>query len=169
MTISLYTASVPVFKQFLNSLDAVLAKAEEHATAKNIDPNVFLQARLFPDMFPLYRQVQIAANFASSVPARLAGIEVPPYETNEETFTSLHALIRSTLEFIEKFTPTQIDGKEALEITVRPGTPKEKKMSGQAYLLNYGLPHFFFHITTTYGILRHNGIEIGKRDYLGSY
>ena len=169
MAISLYAASIPIFKQMLNSTSAVLSKAEEHAASRQIDPNVLLQARLFPDMFPLARQVQIAADFARGVSARLAGTEVPKYEDNEQTFAELRGLIERTIAFVDGFTPAQIDGNEGREIVTRPGTPKEKRFTGQSYLLSYGLPQFFFHITTAYAILRHNGIEIGKRDYMGQY
>jgi hypothetical protein len=165
----MYSASIPVFKQMLSALNDVLAKAEAHAAEKKIDPNAFLQARLFPDMFPLLRQVQIAADFAKSVPARLAGAEVPSYEDSELTFADLHARVQKTLAFIDGLTAAQIDGSEALEIVLRPGTPKEKKLTGQTYLLGYGLPQFFFHVTTAYDILRHNGVEVGKRDFMGAY
>ena len=169
MTISLYSASLPVFKQMLNSMNAILAKAEVHATEKKIDVNALLQARLFPDMFPLIRQVQIAAEFARSVSARLAGADVPKYEDNEQSFADLQVLIGKTLAFIDGFTAVQIDGREDREIILRPGTPKEKRLSGQAYLLNYALPQFFFHVTTTYAILRHSGVDVGKRDFMGTY
>ncbi len=167
MTISMHAASNPVFKQILNGLSNVLAKAETHATEKKIEPNALLQARLFPDMFPLTRQVQIAADFAKGASARLAGADVPAYEDNEQSFTDLQARIAKTLAFIDSLTPAQIDGSEEREIVLRPGTPKEQKFSGQAYLLNYALPQFFFHVTTAYSILRHNGVEIGKRDFMG--
>lgn len=169
MSISLYTASVPVFQQMLGSLSAVLAKAEAHATAKNIEPDALLQARLFPDMFPLVRQVQIAVDFAKGVSARLAGVEVPVYDDSEHTFAELQALISKTQAFIGSIEASQIDGQEAREIVTRPGTPKEKRFTGQSYLLTYGLPQFFFHVTTTYAILRHNGVEVGKRDYMGAF
>jgi hypothetical protein len=169
MTISLYAASIPVFKQMINGTSAILSKAEQHAAAKNIEPTALLQDRLFPDMFPLIRQVQIAADFARGVSARLAGVDVPKYDDNEQTFADLHALLAKTLTFIDGFTPAQIDGNEGREIVTRPGTPKEKKFNGQSYLLSYGLPQFFFHITTVYAILRHNGLDIGKRDYMGEY
>lgn len=169
MTISLYAASIPVFKQMLSSMSAVLAKADAHATAKNIDANALLQARLFPDMFPLIKQVQIAAEFARSVAARLAGAEVPAYEGKEQTFADLQVMIGKSLAFLDGFTAAQIDGQEGREIVLRPGTPKEKKFTGQSYLLSYALPQFFFHVTTTYAILRHNGLEIGKRDFMGAY
>ncbi|MBY0445323.1 MAG: DUF1993 domain-containing protein [Burkholderiales bacterium] len=169
MSISMYTASVPVFKQLLTALADVLAKAEAHAEARKIDPAVLLQTRLYPDMFPLVRQVQIACDFAKSVPARLAGVEVPAYEDNEQSFAELQARITKTLALINELSAEQIDGSEALEIVLRPGTPKEKKLDGQTYLLAYGLPQFFFHVTTTYALLRHNGVEIGKRDFMGAY
>ena len=169
MTISLYAASVPVFKQMLNALSDVLNKAQAHAEARNIDANALLQARLYPDMFPLVRQVQIAVDFAKGVSARLAEVELPKYDDSETTFAELQALIAKVLAFIEQIPAQQIDGKEGIEIVTRPGTPKEKRFSGQSYLLTYGLPQFFFHVTTTYAILRHNGVEIGKRDYMGAF
>jgi len=169
MTISLYAASVPVFKQMLNALSDVLGKAQAHAEAKNIDANVFLQARLYPDMFPLVRQVQIAVDFAKGVSARLAEVELPKYDDTETTFADLQALIAKVLAFVEQIEAKQIDGKEGIEIITRPGTPKEKRCTGQSYLLTYGLPQFFFHVTTAYAILRHNGVEIGKRDYMGAF
>ena len=169
MTISLYDASVPVFKQMLSALSDVLKKAEAHATEKNIDPNAFLQARLYPDMFPLVRQVQIAVDFAKGVSSRLAEVEVPKYEDTETTFAELQALLTKVLAYIGEIKPEQINGKEGIEIVTRPGTPKEKRFSGQAYLLSYGLPQFFFHVTTAYALLRHNGVEVGKRDYMGAF
>ena len=169
MTLSLYAASVPVFQQMLNALNDVLKKAEAHASAKNIDQSVFLQARLYPDMFPLVRQVQIAVDFAKGVSARLAEVELPKYDDTETTFAELQTLITKVLAFIGEIKPEQIDGKEGIEIVTRPGTPKEKRFSGQAYLLTYGLPQFFFHVTTTYALLRHNGVEVGKRDYMGAF
>ena len=170
MTITLYAASVPVFKQMLGSVSDLLQKTEAHAAAKNIDPNAYLQARLYPDMFPLLRQVQIAGDFARGVSARLAGVDVPKVDDSlATTFADLHAMLADTIAFMDSIKPAQIDGQEAREIVTRPGTPKEKKFTGQAYLLSYGLPQFFFHVTTTYAILRHNGIEIGKRDYMGPY
>ena len=163
----MYTASVPVFKQMLSGMSKVLAKAEEHAKEKKIDPAVFLQARLYPDMFPLVRQVQIAADFAKGVSARLANVDIPAYEDNEQSFAELQTRIRTTLTFIETLQEAKFSDAENREIILRPGTPKEKKMTGLAYLLNYGLPQFFFHTTTTYAILRHNGVEVGKGDFMG--
>lgn len=169
MTISMYSASVPVFKQMLGSMSAFLTKAENHATEKNIDPNVFLQARLFPDMFALLRQVQIAADFAKGVCARLAGVDVPSFADDELTFADLQARISKTLTFIDSLTPAQIDGSEERDIVTGAGTAREKTFKGQSYLFNYGLQHFFFHTTTVYNILRHNGVDVGKKDFIGSY
>jgi hypothetical protein len=153
----------------LKALSDVLNKAEAHATAKNIDPNALLQARLYPDMFVLVRQVQIAVDFAKGVSARLAGVEVPSYPDTEQTFAELQALLSKVVAFIEGIKPEQINGQEGREIVLRPGTPKESRLDGQKYLLHYGLPQFFFHVTTSYDILRHNGVEVGKRDYMGAY
>ncbi len=169
MTSSLYITSVPVFNQMLGGLSSVLAKADTHAVARKIEPNALLQARLFPDMFSLLRQVQVACDFAKSVSARLAGVEVPSLEDKEQSFADLQARIAKTLAFVNGLTPQQYEGSETREIVTQAGTPKEKRFSGQSYLLNYGLPHFFFHTTTAYAILRHNGVEVGKKDYIGSY
>jgi uncharacterized protein len=169
MSISMSAASLPVFRQMLDSLGQILTQAEAHAVSKKIEPEVLLQARLYPDMFPLLRQVQIAADFAKSVSARLAGAEVPAYDDNETTFADLHARLARTLEFVASLDPALIDGSEQRDIVLRPGTPKEKRLSGQSYLLHYGLPQFFFHVTTAYAILRHNGVEIGKADFMGTY
>jgi hypothetical protein len=165
----MYTMSVPVFKQLLNSLSAILTKAEALTIEKKFEPTVLLDARLFPDMFPLIRQVQIATDFAKSVSARLAGVDVPAYDDNEQSFTELQGRIGKTLSFIESLTPEQFEGSETREIVLRPGTPKERKMVGHTYLSNYGLPQFFFHVTTAYAILRHNGLEVGKGDFMGAY
>jgi hypothetical protein len=165
----MYTTSVPVFKQLLKSLSAILTKAEAYAIEKKFEPKVLLDARLFPDMFPLIRQAQVAADFAKSVSARLAGVEIPVYEDNEQTFADLQARISKTLSFIESLTPAQFVGSETREIVLRPGTPKEKKLVGHNYLYHYGMPQFFFHVTTAYAILRHNGLEVGKGDFMGTY
>jgi hypothetical protein len=170
MTHPLYAASVPVFKKMLGALDAILKKTEKHVTDRKIEPDAFLQARLFPDMLPFTRQVQIACDFAKSVPARLAGVDVPSYEDNEETFAELHARIAKTLAFAEGIDAAKFTGSEQREIVLRPGTPRERKFAGgEAYLLSYGLPQFFFHVVTAYALLRHNGIEIGKADYMGEH
>src|SRR5690606_21552829 len=117
----------------------------------------------------LIKQVQVAADFARGISARLAGIEVPKYEANEQSFADLDALLTQTLAFISSVDAAKFEGSESSEIVLRPGTPKEKKINGQAYLANYGLPQFFFHGTTAYALLRHNGLAIGKRDYMGAY
>jgi hypothetical protein len=166
MTISMYAASVPVFKQFLGSLSDILDKAEAYATARKIDPNALLQARLFPDMLPLTRQIMIASDFAKGACARLAAVDVPKYEDTEQSFPELKTRIAKTLAFIGTLKPAQIDGSEERDITTSAG-PNSKTFKGQAYLTNYALPQFFFHTTTAYAILRHNGVEIGKKDFIG--
>lgn len=169
MTNAIYSASVPVFKQMLGGLQDVLRKAEAHATEKKINPDAYLQARLFPDMFALLQQVQVATDFAKSVSARLAGVEVPKVEDNEKTFAELQTRITAVLTFINGLDEKQFADAASRDIVLRPGTPKEKRLSGQAYLLSYGLPQFFFHITTAYALLRQGGVEIGKKDFMGSY
>ena len=169
MTISMHTASVPVFRQMLGSLADLLAKASAHATERKLAADALLGARLFPDMFPFTRQVQIACDFAKSVSARLAAVDVPAYEDNEQNFDELAARVAKTLAFIDGLDPVAFEGSEQREIVLRPGTPKERKLDGQAYLLHYGLPQFFFHVTTAYNLLRHGGLDIGKRDYMGTY
>ena len=167
MTSPMYTYAVPVFKQMLMALKAILAQASAHAAAQSIEPDALLQARLYPDMFALAKQVQIAADFARGVSARLAGVEVPTHEGQEKSFADLDTLLAQTVSFLEGLSTSQFEGSESKEIILRPGTPKEKRLVGQTYLANYGLPQFFFHVTTAYAILRHNGIAIGKRDYMG--
>ncbi len=169
MTSSLHTTSHTVFNQMLGGLNNVLSKAQAHAVARKIEPAVLLQGRLYPDMFPLLRQVQVACDFAKSVSARLAGVDVPSFEDNEQSFVDLQARIEKTLAFINGLQAAQFEGSETREIITQAGTPKEKRFSGQSYLLNYGLPHFYFHVTTAYAILRHVGIDIGKKDYIGTY
>lgn len=164
-----YAATVPVLKQMLTALSEILKKAEAHATEKKIDPNAYLQARLYPDMFPLIRQVQIAVDFAKGIATRMAGAEVPSWPDTEVTFADLQTLLAKVLAHIDSFKPEQFQGGETREIVLRPGTPKERKMSGSTYLNHYGLPQFFFHVTTAYNLLRHNGLEIGKVDYVGKY
>jgi len=169
MAISMYSASVPVFTQMLGSLSALMKKAEAHAGQHNIEADALLGARLFPNMFPLRRQVQIACDFARGVSARLAGVEVPKSPDTEQSFEELQELITKTLSFVASLSQSQFDKSDSREIVTRPGTPKERRFTGQAYLLTYGLPQFFFHITTAYALLRHNGIELGKGDYMGTY
>jgi hypothetical protein len=168
MTLSIYSASIPVFKQILNSLLVILDKAESHAAEKKIEPNALLQFRLFPDMLPFTRQIQIACDFAKGCGARLAGAEVPAYDDTEQSFAELKARIVKTLAFIEALPRDQIEGSETRAITTGSGE-KTKHFTGQTYLFHYALPHFFFHATTAYDILRHNGLDIGKKNFIGTY
>lgn len=167
MTLSMHQASAPVFTQGLKGLAGVLTKAAAHAEAKKLDPNALLQARLYPDMFPLVRQVQIATDFAKGSVARLAGVEVPAWDDNETSFEELIARVNKAIDYVASFEPAQIDGSEDRDITlVRRGETSVVK--GQPYLLQQAVPNFYFHLTTAYGILRKGGVEIGKRDYLGA-
>jgi uncharacterized protein len=168
MSLSMYDASVPVFRQMLGSLCAVLDKAESHAAARKIEPSVLLQSRLYPDMFPLARQVQIAADFAKGACARLAGAEVPRYEDTEQSLGELKERIGKTLAFIEGLPHEAIAGSEERDISITVAG-NSRQFKGQPYLLHYALPNFYFHATTAYAILRHNGIEIGKRDFIGGF
>jgi hypothetical protein len=167
MTISMYQASVPVFVKGLTNLKAILEKAAAHAQAHKIDDAVFVSARLYPNMLPLSKQIQIASDFARGTAARLAGVEMPAMEDNEKTLADLIARVDRTLEYVKPFTAAQIDGTEGKEIT-RPVRGQPKTFTGLNYLLQYALPNFYFHSATAYGILRHNGVEIGKLDFLGS-
>ena len=164
----MYQASIPVFIRMLGNLSTILDKALAHAEAKKIDPAIFINARLTPDMFPLSRQVQIATDMVKGCAARLAGIEVPSYEDNETTFADLQARIAKTVAFLQSVSDGQINGSEERTVTLKL-RDKEVNFIGQPYLLDFVLPNFYFHITATYAILRHNGVEIGKMDYLGSY
>jgi uncharacterized protein len=167
MSLSMYQASVPVLARALTILSTLLDKAAAHAEARKIDPAVFVNARLAPDMFPLARQVQAASDAAKGCAARLAGIEVPSFADAETTFPELKARIAKTLSFLESVRPAQIDGSEERTVTLKLGG-REVNFTGQQFLLTFSLPNFFFHIVTAYDILRHNGLEIGKRDYLGA-
>jgi len=164
----MYQSSIPVFVRALGNLAASLAKAAAHAEARKIDPAVFINARLAPDMFPLSRQVQSATDSAKGCGARLAGAEVPRYEDTESTFAELQARIAKTTVFLQGLGPDIIAGSEGRTIVLKL-RGKEVSFSGQDYLLNFALPNFFFHAVTAYDILRHNGVEIGKQDYLGNY
>jgi hypothetical protein len=166
MTLSMYAASVPVFRRALTQLGAVLKKGEAFAAARKIDPAVLTNGRLAPDMFPLTQQVQIASDHAKGATARLAGADVPSWADTEVSFEQLQARIARTLAFIAEFKPAQIEGSEARPITLamRSGT---LNFTGQDYLLGFVLPNLFFHCTAAYLILRHNGVEVGKRDFLG--
>lgn len=168
MSISLYQASVPVFKKMLVNLKAILAKAEAHATAKKIEPSALLTARLYPDMFALPRQVQIASDSAKGACARLAGQEPPKFEDNETTFAELGERLDKTIAFLDTLQAAQIDGQEDRDIVLTPGG-RTMQFKGLPFLLNWALPNFYFHVMTAYAILRHNGVEIGKKDFMGAY
>ena len=167
MTISMYQASVPRFVNILGNLMNILDKAQAHVDAGKIDPETLPAFRLFPDMLPMSRQVQIACDAAKGVVARLAGVDIPAYEDNEKTLADLKARIAKTIAYIQTMTPAQIDGTEDKDIVIKRGD-KETRYKGMQFLLGHAIPNVYFHVTTTYNILRHNGLEIGKRDYLGN-
>ena len=166
MTISMYQASVPTIVRALNNLAAVLEKADKHAAEKKIDPSVFVAARLFPDMLPLSKQVQIASDISKGGSARLAQAEPPAFEDNETTIAQLIERLRKTVTYLETLKPEQIDGSEGRTVTWQTRSAT-KTMQGMPYLLNHVLPNVFFHTTTAYDILRHNGVDLGKQDFLG--
>ena len=167
MALSMYAASVPVFALALKNLSVLLLKAEAYATAKKIDPSVLISARLYPDMFPLSRQVQIACDVVKGGSARLAGVDAPSFPDTETTFPELQARIQKTIDFMHSLGPDQIYGSETKAVTFRFG-PTEMNFEGQAYLLTFVFPNLYFHISIAYAILRHNGLDIGKADYLGA-
>jgi len=167
MTISMFQASVPRLINVLNNLSHILDKAQAHIDAKKIDATALIQFRLFPDMLNFTRQVQIASDTAKGVVARLAGVDIPVYEDNEQSLADLKARIAKTIEFIQDFKPEQIDGTEDKDIIVKRGE-KETHYKGMQFLLGHAIPNVYFHTTTAYAILRHNGVEVGKRDYLGN-
>ena len=164
--ISMYQASVPVFTRMLENLDGILGKAAAYAETKKIDQLVLINSRLYPDMFPLARQVQIVSDTAKGAVARLAGAEPPKYADSETTFSELRERVRKTSSYLNTFGPEQIDGSEERTITL-PMRGKSVTFLGLPYLVHFAIPNFYFHISTAYGILRHNGVEIGKQDYLG--
>ena len=167
MSISMYQASAPRFANTLRNLSAILDKAAAHAEAKKIDPLVLTASRLYPDMFPLSRQVQIACDTAKGAVARLAGVEIPKHEDTEKTFEELKARIARTLDFIESVPAAKLDGSEDREVVLKMRSG-EMKFTGLQYLLGFAWPNFYFHATTAYGILRHNGVELVKRDFIGN-
>ncbi|MGB5080017.1 MAG: DUF1993 family protein [Burkholderiales bacterium] len=167
MNISMYQASAPRMVNILKNLSAILDKAQAHIEAKKIEPAVLTHFRLYPDMLPMKRQVQIACDTAKGAVARLAGVEVPKHDDTEETFAELKARIAKTVAFIETIKPAQIDGSEEKNIHLKLGA-REVDWKGMQYLLGQALPNFYFHVVTAYDILRHNGVEIGKRDYIGN-
>jgi uncharacterized protein len=167
MSLSMYQLVVPPFVQGLGATSTVLAKAEAFAAAKKFDAAVLLSARLAPDMFPLSRQVQIACDFAKSTVARLAGVEIPGWKDDEKTIADLRGRIAKTLNYVGSFKPGQLDGSEERDVTITlAGKPITLK--GQPYLVHFVLPNFYFHCTAAYALLRHNGVELGKRDFMGS-
>jgi len=168
MSISMYQASAPRFARLLRNLSAILAKAQAHADAKKLDAAALTGYRLFPDMFPLTRQVQIACDTAKGAVARLAGMEPPKHEDTEQSFADLQARIAKTLDFVESVKADKIDGSETREVVLKMRAG-ELRLKGLDYLLSHAYPNFYFHVTTAYNILRHNGVEIGKRDFVGSF
>ena len=167
MTISMYQASVPRFVNILGNLSAILDKAQAHVDAKKLDQSSLTGFRLFPDMLPMTKQVQIACDTAKGLVARLAGVEIPVFEDNESSLADLKARIAKTIAFIQTIKPEQLDGTEDNDIVIKRGE-KETHYKGMQFLLGHAVPNVYFHVTTTYNILRHNGVEIGKRDYLGN-
>jgi len=167
MTLSMFQAAVPPSLQMMGALSGVLAKAAAHCEARKIDPAVLLGSRLYPDMFALARQTQVVADFAKGGCARLADVPAPKFEDSETTFAELQARLDRTAEFIRTLAPAQIDGSEAREIVIKVAG-QEMRFQGQPYLLHFVLPNLYFHATAAYAILRHNGVEIGKRDFMGS-
>jgi hypothetical protein len=167
MAISLYDVSVPRFAAMLRNLSAILDKADAHCVGRKIDPLALTQARLFPDMFPMARQVQIACDTAKGATARLAGLEIPKHEDTERTFAELKARIEKTLAFVESVRREQIDGSEGREVVLKM-RDREVRFTGQQYLLGHAWPNFYFHVTTAYNLLRHGGVELAKRDFLGN-
>jgi hypothetical protein len=162
----MYQALIPGAIRALQNLIGILEKTAEHAVARKIDPEVFINDRLFPDMFPLSRQVQIATDVAKGAAARLCGQEPPSYEDSETTFTALIERVQKTIRYLESFTPDQIDGSEERMVTIRMRSGAVT-FQGMPYLLTYVLPNIYFHVTTAYAIARHGGVELGKADYLG--
>jgi hypothetical protein len=166
MPVSMYDIAIPSFQKQLSALDAILDKAEAYAAAKKFDIAVLLSARLYPDMFNLTRQVQLATDFAKAAPARLAGIEVPSFPDTEITLPELKARIAKVQALLAAYKPEQLDGSDAKQLTLKLGGT-DVTLNGRDYLLHVALPNFYFHCTTAYNILRHNGLDVGKRDFLG--
>jgi hypothetical protein len=164
---SFHDATVPAFLQILGSLEGLLTKAEAHCKAKNVQPEVLLSARLYPDMYPLTRQIQTACDFAAKTCARLTGSEVPSTPDTEKTFEELQQRIAKAIDYVKAYKPAQFEGAETKDITFPTGPGKTTTLKGQQYLSNFALPNFYFHAATAHGILRHNGVEVGKRDFLG--
>lgn len=168
MSLTMYQASIPVFIRMLGNLSSILDKATAHAETKKIDPAIFINARLAPDMYPLSRQIQIATDVVKGCAARLSGIDVPRYEDNESTFQELQARIAKTVVFLQSVKADQINGSEERTVTLKIHG-RDTDFLGQPYLLNFVIPNFYFHISTAYAILRHNGLDLGKNDFTGHY
>jgi hypothetical protein len=166
MSLTMHAATAPAFAKMLSSMLAWLDKAQAHAEARRFDANNYLSLRLAPDMLPLSRQIQIACDGAKGCMARLAGIDVPKWDDTEATLDELRERIRRTRDYVAGFLPEQLAGSETREIVV-PTRTAELRFNGEDYLRHFVLPNFYFHATTTYALLRHAGVEIGKRDYLG--
>jgi hypothetical protein len=164
---SFYDASVPAFLQILGSLSGLLTKAEAHCKAKNIQPEILLGARLYPDMLPLSKQIQLACDFAAKGCARLTHSEVPSTPDTETSFEELRQRLARTSEYVKEFKPAQFDGADRRDVTFPAGPDRSITLKGQQFLSNFAFPNFYFHAATAHGILRHNGVEIGKRDFLG--
>ena len=162
----MYSLSAPVFIRMLRNLDAVLDKGAAYAAARKIDPSVLVNARLFPDMFPLAAQVRIAGDFAKGAVARLTGKEPPKYEDTETTFDELRARIAKTIAYVEQFGAAEFEGADKRQVTIKL-RGEDRTFDGTTYLASIVLPNFYFHVTTAYDILRHNGVELGKRDFVG--
>lgn len=166
MSISMYSASVPVFTKTLGNMLRWLDKAKAHAEARKFDPTVYLTLRLYPDMLPLPSQIRIAGDSAKGCAARLAGRDAPAFEDNETTLDELRERIRKTLAYLETVSPKDIDGSEERDIVIPRGNREPRRFKGEYYLKHFVLPNFFFHATTLYALLRHNGVELGKADFL---
>jgi uncharacterized protein len=164
---SFYDATVPAFLQILGSLSGLLTKAEAHCEAKKIQPEVLLSARLYPDMLPLTKQIQIASDFAAKSCARLTGSDVPTTPDTEKTFEELRQRLAKTIDYVKAFKPAQFEGADARDVTFPIGPTNTLTLKGQQFLSSFAFPNFYFHAATAHGILRHNGVEIGKRDFLG--
>jgi hypothetical protein len=164
---SFYDATVPAFLQILNSLSGLLAKAEAHCKARNIQPEVLLGARLYPDMLPLSRQIQLASDFAAKGCARLTQSEVPSTPDAEKTFDELRQRLAKTIAYVKSFKPAQFEGADSKDVTFPAGPNNNMTLKGQQFLSAFSFPNFYFHAAIAHGILRHNGVEIGKRDFLG--
>lgn len=166
MSLAVYNTTIPVFIQYLTNLNTILKKSEDHALTRKIEPSVLLNSRLFPDMFPLIRQVQIASDTAKAAGARLTGQEAPKFEDTETTYDQLYARIQKTIDYLKSLAPESFEGAQARAIAFKVAG-RDIQFDGATYITTWVFPNLLFHITTAYNILRHNGVDIGKRDFLG--